>query len=75
VALVRPESLTVEPDDQGNARVTSVAFLGSISRVYARLDDGQELMAQVPSGLGARLAPQDGIRVAVEPNPVLVVAD
>ncbi len=75
VALVRPESLTVEPDAGGNGRVTSVAFLGPISRVHARLDDGQDVLAQVPSSLATRLAPDARIQVGVEPSPVLVVPD
>ena len=33
-ALVRPESLRVEPDPAGHATVETVAFLGSISRVH-----------------------------------------
>ncbi len=75
IALIRPEALAVEPDERGGARVTSVAFLGPISRVHARLDDGQELMAQVPSGVAVRLAPEARVRIVVEPNPVLVVSD
>src|SRR6185369_12396651 len=47
LALVRPESVGVRAADggDGNARVVSVAFLGSISRVQCRLDDGQIVIA------------------------------
>jgi putative spermidine/putrescine transport system ATP-binding protein len=73
-ALVRPEAVTVQEAADGNARVVSVAFLGSVSRVYCRLDDGQEVLAQVASSLGARLSPESRVQVGVEPAPVLVVA-
>jgi len=74
-ALVRPESVTVAEagDADGNARVVSVAFLGPVSRVYCRLDDGQEVLAQVASSLAARLSPESRISVGVEATPVLVV--
>jgi putative spermidine/putrescine transport system ATP-binding protein len=75
VALVRPESVSLDFDEQGNARVTSVAFLGSISRVHCRLDQGQEVLAQPPTGVAQRLAPGDRVRLTVAPSPVLVVPD
>ena len=85
VALVRPEAVTLEarpgdghhdPDgDVAAARVVSIAFLGSVSRVHARTDDGQEVLAQVPSSLAARLSVDDRVRVVVEPVEVLVVED
>jgi putative spermidine/putrescine transport system ATP-binding protein len=74
-ALVRPESVRLEPDPQGNATVVSVAFLGPISRVHCLLADGQEVLAQVSSALAAQLSPQDQVMLAVTPDPVLVVAD
>jgi putative spermidine/putrescine transport system ATP-binding protein len=73
VALVRPESVRVEPDPAGEVQVLSVAFLGSISRVHCRLADGTPVLAQVSSAEGARLSPQDRVRLAVDPSPVLVV--
>ena len=73
VALVRPESVTVAKDEDGNATVASVGFLGPISRIYADLPDGQHLMAQVPSSQVEGLAPGDRVRVGVQPAPVLVV--
>jgi putative spermidine/putrescine transport system ATP-binding protein len=73
-ALVRPEAVTVEPADDGNASVLAVSFLGPISRLTARLDDGQEVMAQLPSSLAMRLAPDTRVRLGVEPSPVLVVS-
>jgi putative spermidine/putrescine transport system ATP-binding protein len=73
-ALVRPEAITVAADETGNARVTSIAFLGPICRVFATLDDGQELMAQVPGSVATRIRMDSRVRIGVEPNPVLVVA-
>ncbi len=80
IAMVRPESVTVAEvggGDAGNARVTSVNFLGPISRVYCRLGEGDgaiDLMAQVASSLATRLTPGDPVVVGVEPTAVLVVA-
>jgi putative spermidine/putrescine transport system ATP-binding protein len=76
-ALVRPEAVTLDPESNGdgNARVLSVAFLGPVSRVHCRTDDDQEIMAQVPSGLATRLAPESRVRVSIAASPVLVVAD
>ena len=79
LAMVRPESVTLEEAANGeaNASVTSVNFLGPISRVYCRVGDGEaavDLMAQVASSLAIRLAPGDPVRVGVEPTPLLVVA-
>ncbi len=73
VALVRPEAVTVEPADDGNARVVAVSFLGPTSRVLTRLDDGQDVMAQLPSSLAVRLTPESRVRLGVDPSPVLVV--
>ncbi len=74
-ALVRPEFVEVSPDRAGNARVVSVAFLGSISRVLCTLDDGQDVVAQVSSAHGADLRPHDRVRLTASPEPVLVVGD
>lgn len=72
-ALVRPESITVTADTDGNARVSSVAFLGPISRVYVSMPDGAVLHAQLASAAAAAFSPGDPVRVGVEPAPVLVV--
>jgi putative spermidine/putrescine transport system ATP-binding protein len=72
-ALVRPESLQVEPDAEGNATVTSRSFLGSLSRVTCTLDDGLEVTAQSSGAESADLAPGKRVRLTVAPVPVLVV--
>ncbi|TFV56335.1 ABC transporter ATP-binding protein [Mycobacterium sp. PS03-16] len=74
VALVRPEAVTVTAGGAGNATVSSVAFLGPISRVSCALADGTTLSAQLPSSAAAQLHPGDAVTVGVEPNPVLVIA-
>lgn len=72
IALVRPESVTVAAHGTPNATVSSVAFLGSISRVYCTLADGTVLSAQLPSAAAAPFSAGDAVTVGVEPNPVLV---
>ena len=74
-ALVRPESLAVSGDGVANARVISVAFLGPISRVHCRLDDGQLVIAQLASAVAARLTQDQAVRVDVTADAVLVVPD
>jgi putative spermidine/putrescine transport system ATP-binding protein len=75
VALVRPESVDVSSAGDGNARVVSVAFLGPFSRVQCRLDDGQVVIAQVPSSTASRLSQDQAVRVDVQADAVLVVPD
>jgi len=77
LALVRPESVGVSPAEggDGNARVVSVAFLGSISRVQCRLDDGQIVIAQLTSAAASRLAQDQAVRVDVHADAVLVVPE
>jgi putative spermidine/putrescine transport system ATP-binding protein len=72
-AMVRPEAVEVTADEQGSGTVASVGFLGPISRVYVDLDDGTQVMAQVPSSAAVRLEPGQRVRVGIEPTPLLVV--
>jgi putative spermidine/putrescine transport system ATP-binding protein len=72
-AMVRPESVTVTAG--GDASVSSVAFLGPISRVYVTLPDGAVISAQMASGAARAFAPGDAVRVGVEPGGgVLVIS-
>ncbi len=73
-ALVRPESVSVEADESGPARVATVMFLGPLSRVTCTLADGTDVIAQLASVDALRLRPGDRVRLEVEPSPVLVVA-
>jgi putative spermidine/putrescine transport system ATP-binding protein len=73
LAMVRPESVTVSADAAGTSRVTSVAFLGPISRVYCTLHDGTVVGAQMASSKARVFNPGDVATVGVEPTGVLVV--
>lgn len=73
-ALVRPEAISVIGDPTGTARVVTVMFLGSLSRVTCTLGDGSEVVAQLSSADAAVLRPGDRVRLDVAGTPVLVVA-
>ncbi|AGB26469.1 ABC-type spermidine/putrescine transport system, ATPase component [Mycobacterium sp. JS623] len=73
LAMVRPESVTITADPAGNATISSVAFLGPISRVYAALADGSVISAQMASSQAKAFSPGDPVTVGVEPTGVLVV--
>ncbi|MGV0853120.1 ABC transporter ATP-binding protein [Mycolicibacterium phlei] len=73
LAMVRPESVTVTPDPAGGATVSSVAFLGPVSRVYVMLPDGTVVGAQLTSSAARAFAPGDRVRIGVESDGVLVV--
>ncbi len=73
-ALVRPESVSVVVDGAGPATVTTVMFLGPLSRVTCTLRDGTQVLAQLASSDALPLRPGDVVRLEVEPSPVLVVA-
>ena len=73
LAMVRPESVTVSPDPAGTSTVSSVAFLGPISRVYCTLEDGSVINAQMASSQARGFTPGASISVGVEPSGVLVV--
>lgn len=73
LAMVRPESVTVTADAAGTSTVSSVAFLGAISRVYAAMGDGTVICAQMGSPAARHLAPGDSVSVGVESDGVLVV--
>ena len=76
-AMVRPEAVTVQPDPAGmaasSAVVTSVAFLGSVSRVSTTLVDGTLVVAQMPSAQAQEFSPGNRVTVGVASVPVLVV--
>ena len=73
-ALVRPESVSFLPAEDGPATIVAVAFLGPVSRATATLADGTLLVAQVDSAEAAALAVGDRVRVEIDPTPILVVA-
>jgi putative spermidine/putrescine transport system ATP-binding protein len=73
LAMVRPESVTVTADQAGTASVTSIAFLGPISRVYCTLADGTVIGAQMTSSAARGFGTGDRVTVGVEQTGVLVV--
>jgi putative spermidine/putrescine transport system ATP-binding protein len=73
-ALVRPEALSVVADESGQATVTTVQFLGPLSRVTCALADGTDVVAQLASSEALKLEPGLRVRLEVAPSPVLVVA-
>jgi putative spermidine/putrescine transport system ATP-binding protein len=75
MALVRPEAVSITPSGEANGRVVAVAFLGPFSRVQCRLEDGQIILAQVPSSAAMHLAQDQPVHVDVQADAVLVVED
>ena len=73
-ALVRPECVSVVADEAGHATVTTVQFLGPLSRVTCTLADGTTVVAQLASADALRLEPGDVVRLEVAPTALLVVA-
>ena len=73
-ALVRPESVSVVADQSGHATVTTVQFLGPLSRVTCTLADATEVVAQLASSDALQLRPGDVVRLEVASTAVLVVA-
>ncbi|MEO3759591.1 ABC transporter ATP-binding protein [Mycobacterium sp. B14F4] len=73
VAMVRPEAITVTADPAGASTVSSVAFLGPISRVHVTLPDGVVVTAQLASSAARAIAPGDAVTVGVQSGGVLVI--
>jgi putative spermidine/putrescine transport system ATP-binding protein len=74
VALVRPESIHIKPDAQGNGTVVTSSFLGAISRLTIDTG-GMTLTSQIPRTSVEGLAPGDRVAVIIDPAPVLIVSD
>lgn len=76
LAMVRPEAVTVTAGPAGGAgtpKVSSIAFLGPISRVYVAMPDGSVINAQISGAAARALTPGDPVTVGIEPGGVLVV--
>jgi len=69
-ALIRPEAVKLAPEDDANAHVLAVSFLGSLGRVQVGLPDGTLVVAQVPAADVEHLSPGTAVRVTVVPSPV-----
>jgi putative spermidine/putrescine transport system ATP-binding protein len=70
--LVRPENLTVTPDEGGNGIVAIRTFLGSITRISVLLSGDTEVRVDVSSTAAAAMTPGTAVQVAVPSAPVLV---
>jgi putative spermidine/putrescine transport system ATP-binding protein len=71
-ALVRPEDLTVAPNEAGNGIVTGRTFLGAVTRVAVRLSGDTEVAVDVPSGTAITMSPGTAVQVTLPPEPVLI---
>ena len=69
--LVRPENLLLEARD-GGAVVTGTTFLGAVTRLTVRLDDGSVLKADLSTHEAAALPAGSGVTVRLPERPVLV---
>lgn len=74
-ALVRPEAVRVDPNGEPNGVVAAASFLGAISRVTVKLDDGVSIVSQVPRTMAPSVRLGDRVAVTIDATPVLVVAD
>jgi putative spermidine/putrescine transport system ATP-binding protein len=74
-ALVRPEAIRIVPDEQADARVVAVSFLGSVCRAQVALPDGTIVVGQLSAAEAEALAQGTAVRVSVVPSPVFAVAD
>ncbi len=78
-ALIRPEAVTVAPDDPAGAgplagTVIATTFLGATSRITVDLGDAT-IMAQLPTSEAAVLTAGSRVALSIRPDPVLVAAD
>jgi putative spermidine/putrescine transport system ATP-binding protein len=64
-ALVRPESVDVIPDPEGNGKVLAASFLGPTSRVTVEVGEVL-IIAQVASGRLAELPPGSPVRIELQ---------
>lgn len=62
LACIRPEQITLEPDESGPARITSVEFLGNLRRIKLDSPAG-ELTAEASGRVGFQIGQQ--VRLAI----------
>ncbi|KAA2252541.1 ABC transporter ATP-binding protein [Solihabitans fulvus] len=70
--LLRPESVTLTAEADGQALVSDRSFRGAVTRVTATLPDGTTLLADLPSVTAADLQPGAQAAVRFAPQPVLL---
>jgi len=73
--LVRPETITLVPHENGVAVVQRTSFRGPVTRVTSVLPDESEIFADVSSGSRKANVLQPGVRINVEfdDQPLMVV--
>ncbi|SDT48633.1 putative spermidine/putrescine transport system ATP-binding protein [Streptomyces sp. TLI_053] len=70
--LVRPENVRLTPDEHGPALVVSASFLGAVTRLTVRLNDGTEVKADLPTETAAALPAGSRAALTLPERPVLV---
>ncbi|GAA1953282.1 ABC transporter ATP-binding protein [Catenulispora subtropica] len=71
--LIRPEAVSFEPSEEGAATVRQAGFRGPITRITAVLEDGTEVLSDVPSAAATELVPGRRADVMLDEAPVMVV--
>jgi putative spermidine/putrescine transport system ATP-binding protein len=72
--LVRPEAMKVTPSADGNGRIATVSFRGSICMLRVRLVSDALMLVQMPSAEAAQFTPGTSVQATVRSAPVLAVA-
>ncbi|MFE4971236.1 ABC transporter ATP-binding protein [Kitasatospora sp. NPDC056651] len=70
--LVRPENVILTPDESGPALVVTASFLGAVTRLTVRLDDGTEVKADLPTEAATALPAGARAALTLPDRPVLV---
>ncbi|MGV9267652.1 ABC transporter ATP-binding protein [Kitasatospora sp. NPDC003701] len=70
--LVRPENVSLSPAADGPALVVAASFLGAVTRLTVRLDDGTEVKADLPTEAAAALPIGSRAGLGLPERPVLV---
>ncbi|MGA5819446.1 ABC transporter ATP-binding protein [Kitasatospora sp. NPDC094028] len=70
--LVRPENVLLAPSENGPALVVNASFLGAVTRLTVRLDDGTEVKADLPTEATAALPVGSRAELTLPQRPVLV---
>jgi putative spermidine/putrescine transport system ATP-binding protein len=74
IVLVRPEAMRLQPSTDGNGRVVSVSFRGSICVLRVRLTSDQLVLVQMPSAESTKFTPGTAVNVTIHSAPVLAVS-
>jgi putative spermidine/putrescine transport system ATP-binding protein len=71
VALLRPESVRLTPDNSGDSRVITRSFLGPNSRITAKTNNGVNFHVDLPSAQALELNPGASVKVTVTADSLL----